>query len=99
MNLIIRSIILLTLFLIINNGKNEFAEATFNFISDFIQYNIAGIPVIHQETEWHFDPEIGKKRRVRYEIENGYRGEKAIAKLGMGIGYLQPWNTLVKNKN
>ncbi|KAL2716317.1 hypothetical protein V1478_013993 [Vespula squamosa] len=90
--------ILLMLFLIINNGKNEFAEGTFNFIRDFIQYNVAGIPVIHQETQWNFDPEIGKKRRARYETENGYHGEKAIAKLGMGIGYLQPWNTLMMAK-
>ncbi|XP_047346678.1 uncharacterized protein LOC124947916 [Vespa velutina] len=90
MNLIIRSMVLLMLFLIINNGKNEFAEATLNFISDFIQYNVAGIPVIHQETKWKFDPEVGKKRRAKYEAENGYHGEKAIAKLSMGIGYLEP---------
>lgn len=36
-----------------------------------------------QKTEWDFDPEVGKQRRIRYEQENGRFGEIAIAKLGM----------------
>ncbi|XP_076659330.1 uncharacterized protein LOC143362776 [Halictus rubicundus] len=61
------------------------------FVTDFIQRNVLGLPVIHEKTEWSFDPEVGKQRRVRYEQENGRYGEIAIAKIGMGIGYDGPW--------
>lgn len=101
MNLTVRSLILLTLFLLINNDKRVYVEGTSSILSfarDLVQYNIAGLPVTHQKTEWNFDPELGKKRRVRYEQENGYRGEIAIAKLGMGIGYTGPWGTVVEEK-
>ncbi|XP_032665356.1 uncharacterized protein LOC116841481 isoform X2 [Odontomachus brunneus] len=67
------------------------AEPIFRLVHDLIQYNIAGAPVTHQKTEWDFDPEIGKQRRVRYQQENGRFGEIAIAKIGMGIGYKGPW--------
>jgi len=50
-----------------------------------------------QKTEWNFDPEVGKQRRIRYEQENGRFGEYAIAKLGMGIGYKGPWGTPVQS--
>ncbi|KAK2588237.1 hypothetical protein KPH14_004267 [Odynerus spinipes] len=89
MNLAVRSMILLALFLLINNDKKESVEATnviVSFVRDLLQNNLAGLPVTHQRTEWNFDPETGKKRRSAYEKENGHRGEIAIAKLGMGIG-------------
>ncbi|CAK9833820.1 hypothetical protein ANTRET_LOCUS10446 [Anthophora retusa] len=67
------------------------AEPVLSLIHDLLQYNIAGIPLVHERTEWNFDPEVGKQRRVRYEQENGRYGELAIAKIGMGIGYKEPW--------
>ncbi|XP_034187898.1 uncharacterized protein LOC117607837 [Osmia lignaria lignaria] len=67
--------------------------SVFSFIHDLIQYNVAGIPIIHERTEWDFDPEVGKQRRVKYEQENGRHGEIAIEKIGMGIGYKGPWGT------
>ncbi|EZA51928.1 hypothetical protein DMN91_007144 [Ooceraea biroi] len=75
----------------------SFAEPTYKFLHDFIQYNVAGIPLIHQSTEWDFNPEVGKQRRIRYEQENGRFGEHAIAKLGMGIGYKGSWGKSVQN--
>ncbi|KAH0949076.1 hypothetical protein HN011_005286 [Eciton burchellii] len=69
----------------------SFAESTYRFLHNFLQYNVAGVPLIHQSTEWNFDPEEGKRRRIRYEQENGRFGEYAIAKLGMGFGYKGPW--------
>lgn len=50
--------------------------------------------IVTQKTEWDFDPEVGKQRRIRYEHENGHLGQYAIAKLGMGIGYKGPWGTI-----
>ncbi|XP_076763130.1 uncharacterized protein LOC143430640 [Xylocopa sonorina] len=64
-------------------------------IIDLLQFNVLGVPVVHEITEWDFDPEVGKQRRVRYEQENGRRGELAIARLGMGLGYKQPWGVVV----
>ncbi|XP_015186523.1 PREDICTED: uncharacterized protein LOC107071764 [Polistes dominula] len=99
MNLFIRTIILWTLLLIINNGNNKLlVHATSGLLINLLQNNIAGLPVIHQRTEWNFDPEVGKQRRIDYVETNGFRGEKAIAKLGMGIGYSGPWGTPT-NKN
>ncbi|XP_017882908.1 uncharacterized protein LOC108626632 [Ceratina calcarata] len=89
------SIFLLTLF---NTDTNVLAAepiSVFSFIHDLIQYNIAGVPLIHEETQWDFDPEVGKQRRVIYEQENGRRGEAAIARIGMGIGYKGAWGTTV----
>ncbi|XP_078042485.1 uncharacterized protein LOC144472913 [Augochlora pura] len=65
------------------------------FVRDLIQQNVVGIPVIHEKTEWDFDPEVGKQRQARYEQENGRYGEIAIAKIGMGIGYKGSWGTPV----
>lgn len=72
-------------------------SAVYGFLHDLIQYNVAGIPIAHEKTEWDFDPEIGKQRRIRYEHENGRFGQYAIAKLGMGIGYKGSWGISVKN--
>ncbi|XP_014607379.1 PREDICTED: uncharacterized protein LOC106788546 [Polistes canadensis] len=98
MNMFIRSIILLTLLLIINNGKNKLVYANSGLIINFLQSNIAGLPNTHQETEWNFDPDVGKQRRIDYEAVNGFRGEKAIAKLGTGIGYSGSWGTPSKKQ-
>ncbi|KYM97605.1 hypothetical protein ALC62_11899 [Cyphomyrmex costatus] len=69
----------------------------YRLLYDVIQSNVAGIPLVHEKTEWDFDPEVGKQRRIRYEQENGRFGEYAIAKLGMGIGYKGPWGEPVKS--
>lgn len=94
----IRSIILWMLLLIINNGKNKLVYANSGLLINFLQSTIAGLPNTHEETEWNFDPEVGKQRRIDYEAVNGFRGEKAIAKLSMGIGYSGPWGTPIKKK-
>uniref|UniRef100_A0A182JQA7 Uncharacterized protein n=1 Tax=Anopheles christyi TaxID=43041 RepID=A0A182JQA7_9DIPT len=42
-------------------------EATVvRLLTDFIQNNVAGIPLIHKTEEYDFDPEISKKRRELY---------------------------------
>uniref|UniRef100_A0A182IRV0 Uncharacterized protein n=1 Tax=Anopheles atroparvus TaxID=41427 RepID=A0A182IRV0_ANOAO len=61
-------------------------EATVvRLLTDFIQNNVAGIPLIHKTEEYDFDPEISKKRRELYYELHGYRGEKVIERLGLGI--------------
>ncbi|XP_011264683.1 uncharacterized protein LOC105256469 [Camponotus floridanus] len=54
----------------------------YQILRDLIQYNVAGPPVFHETTDWDFDPEAGKQRRIQYERDNGRFGEYAIAKLG-----------------
>ncbi|XP_011706616.1 PREDICTED: uncharacterized protein LOC105461810 [Wasmannia auropunctata] len=74
------------------------ADATaYRILHDFIQYNVAGIPILHEKTKWNFDPEVGKQRRIQYEQDNGRYGEYAIAKLGMGIGYKGSWGLPVQS--
>lgn len=50
-----------------------------------IQDNLAGPTVIHQKTEWEFDPDIALKRRELFQRVNGFRGEKLIERLGLGV--------------
>lgn len=35
-------------------------------IRDVLQYNVAGIPLTHEEVKMEFDPEVSKKRRELY---------------------------------
>lgn len=35
-------------------------------IKDVLQYNVAGIPLTHEEVKIEFDPEVSKKRRELY---------------------------------
>lgn len=92
-------VILTCLILLFHADKRAVSAAesinVFSFIHDLIQYNVAGIPLIHERTEWDFDPDVGKQRRVKYEQENGRHGELAIERIGMGIGYKGPWGTPV----
>ncbi|XP_055630106.1 uncharacterized protein LOC129770932 isoform X1 [Toxorhynchites rutilus septentrionalis] len=53
--------------------------------TELLQNNVAGIPLIHKTEEFDFDPEVSKKRRELYYEKHGYRGEKAIERLGLGI--------------
>ncbi|XP_020711851.2 uncharacterized protein LOC110117398 [Athalia rosae] len=57
----------------------------FNIVHGLLQDNVAGIPLIHEKTEWDFDPEVGKLRRVQFEALNGWQGRDLIDRLGYGI--------------
>ncbi|CAL7939423.1 unnamed protein product [Xylocopa violacea] len=101
MDLLRSLVILVCLILLFHTDRSVVVSEPLNplsFITDLIQSNVAGAPVVHEHTEWNFDPEVGKQRRVRYEQENGRHGEHAIEKLGMGIGYEGPWGTVVENR-
>lgn len=50
-----------------------------------IQDNLAGPTVVHQKTEWDFDPDVAVKRRELFEQVHGYRAEKLIERLGLGV--------------
>uniref|UniRef100_A0A336M8W0 CSON012080 protein n=2 Tax=Culicoides sonorensis TaxID=179676 RepID=A0A336M8W0_CULSO len=65
----------------VRNGSCTLAQA----IKDVLQYNVAGIPLTHEKMEVEFDPEVSKKRRELYYELHGYRGEKLIERLGLGI--------------
>ncbi|CAD6201986.1 GSCOCT00013992001.2-RA-CDS [Cotesia congregata] len=65
-------------------------------IHDSIQNNIAGIPTVHQHTEWDFNPEHGKARRAQYEALNGPLGKDLIDRLGNGMNNFNgPWGLKV----
>ncbi|XP_034101993.1 uncharacterized protein LOC132792839 [Drosophila nasuta] len=58
------------------------------FITETLQNNVAGEPVIHERTNWNFDPEGAKKARAIYYEKNGYRSAKFIESIGVGLdGY------------
>ncbi|KAG5677859.1 hypothetical protein PVAND_007579 [Polypedilum vanderplanki] len=65
------------------NGQSE--AGILNILKDLIQWNYAGIPLIHQETQWDFDPEISKLRREQYYELHGYRGAKYLERIGQGF--------------
>ncbi|XP_034951402.1 uncharacterized protein [Chelonus insularis] len=71
------------------------ATPIWNLIHDTLQYNVAGIPLLHEHTEWDFDPEQGKARRAQYEALNGPRGRDLIARLGTGMNFDGPWGVKV----
>ncbi|KAL0099249.1 hypothetical protein PUN28_020075 [Cardiocondyla obscurior] len=92
-----RTLITAMMALLLYSETISITDATiYRFLHDIIEYNLAGIPAVHEKTEWNFDPEVGKLRRIRYEQENGHFGEYAIEKLGKGIGYGGSWGKLVK---
>ncbi|XP_074113204.1 uncharacterized protein LOC141536520 [Cotesia typhae] len=65
-------------------------------IHDSIQNNVAGIPAVHQHTEWDFNPEHGKARRAQYEALNGPLGKDLIERLGNGMNNFNgPWGLKV----
>ncbi|XP_008554804.1 uncharacterized protein LOC103576387 [Microplitis demolitor] len=65
-------------------------------IHDAVQNNIAGIPIVHQHTEWDFHPDQGKARREQYETLNGPLGKDLIERLGNGMKYFTgPWGNKV----
>ncbi|XP_025988600.2 uncharacterized protein LOC120356783 [Solenopsis invicta] len=90
-------IVLMTLLLHGEISVSIVDATIYRFVHDIVQFNVAGVPAAHEKTEWDFDPEDSKQRRILYEQENGRFGKYAIAKLGMGIGYKGPWGELVKS--
>lgn len=64
---------------------SECIEGPVEIIRNLIQNNLVGLPVIHQTSEWEFDPEVALKRRELFQSANGFRGEKLIERIGLGI--------------
>lgn len=63
----------------------------------FIQTNIVGLPVLHKQQAWYFDPNVALRRRKQFIELNGDKGEKLIERLGLGIdGYAE--ERLVKQR-
>ncbi|XP_015593963.1 uncharacterized protein LOC107267159 [Cephus cinctus] len=85
----------LTLVIVLTVQTGIEAASVLTFVHDLIQNNVAGVPVIHERTQWEFDPDLGKQRRVQFEALNGKLGEDLIARLGMGVGFKGPWGTVV----
>lgn len=54
-------------------------------ITNLLQNNVAGHPDVHVHTKWEFDPEVSKKRRNQFYEVHGFRAEKLIERLGLGI--------------
>ncbi|XP_033209236.1 uncharacterized protein LOC117168026 [Belonocnema kinseyi] len=61
-----------------------------NLVHDVIQWNLVGIPIIHQKTNWNFDPRLGEYRRGKYVQENGDLGKDLIKRLGQGVDVTPP---------
>ncbi|EDW56542.1 uncharacterized protein LOC6615273 [Drosophila sechellia] len=54
-------------------------------ITETLQNNVAGEPVLHERTSWDFDPEAAKRARSLYYEKNGFRSSKFIERLGVGL--------------
>lgn len=65
--------------------KTIATEDPVSLVLRLIQNNLIGAPVVHQVTEWDFDPDVAVKRRELFQGTNGYRGEKLIERIGLGI--------------
>ncbi|XP_043288710.1 uncharacterized protein [Venturia canescens] len=88
-------ILIFCLVTLINESSSN---AIFTLIHDVVQNNIAGVPAVHQATEWDFHPEEGLKRRVLFESLNGRYGQDLIDRLGMGMGFKGQWGVKVANQ-
>lgn len=72
-----------TLLIITQHRTN--AQGPIGIIRSILQNNIVGAPVVHKVSEWDFDPEISQKRRSQFYELHGYRADKLIERLGLGI--------------
>lgn len=61
------------------------ADDPITIITNLIQNNLVGGPVVHQVTQWEFDPDVAVKRRELFQRANGFRGEKLIERIGLGV--------------
>ncbi|CAD7092319.1 unnamed protein product [Hermetia illucens] len=82
-----KSVALIAAILIISilTSTKVTAQGPFGIIKNLLQENVAGNPVIHQKSEYDFDPEVAKKRRQLFYETHGYRAEKFIERIGVGI--------------
>lgn len=64
---------------------NVYADGPVTIITNLIQNNLVGAPVVHEITQWDFDPEVAVKRRELFQQANGFRGEKLIERIGLGV--------------
>lgn len=60
-------------------------EGPITIIRNLIQNNLVGAPVTHLKTEWDFDPDVALKRRELFQEANGFRGERLIERIGLGL--------------
>lgn len=60
-------------------------EDPVSLILRLIQNNLLGGPAVHQVTEWDFDPDVAVRRREVFQDTNGFRGEKLIERIGLGV--------------
>ncbi|CAH1711973.1 unnamed protein product [Chironomus riparius] len=79
----IRNVFLVSMLVIIGNYQCECG--VFSLVRDILQWNVAGLPLIHQKTEWDFDPEVAQKRREQFYEIHGYRAAKYLERIGQGI--------------
>lgn len=55
--------------MLIVTAGNQCECGVYSIIRELLQWNVAGIPVFHQRTDWDFDPEVSQKRREQfYEV-------------------------------
>jgi len=64
---------------------NVHADGPFTIIRNLLQNNLVGAPVIHKVSTWDFDPDVSLKRREQFQELHGFRGEKLIERIGLGI--------------
>ncbi|XP_035787344.1 uncharacterized protein LOC118464249 [Anopheles albimanus] len=81
----VKLVVILCAIVLLATVEHRVEATVVRLLTDFIQNNVAGIPLIHKTEEYEFDPEISKKRRELYYELHGYRGEKVIERLGLGI--------------
>ncbi|CAG9792329.1 unnamed protein product [Diatraea saccharalis] len=52
---------------------------------NLIRTNLVGYPVIHDKTQWIFDPDVALRRRKQFVELHGDKAERLIERLGLGI--------------
>lgn len=60
------------------------SSAAVQIITGLIQKNVLGLPMLHENQNWPFDPEAGARNAVEYQKTNGVLGEKLIERIGLG---------------
>ncbi|KAJ6644105.1 hypothetical protein Bhyg_09071 [Pseudolycoriella hygida] len=71
--------------LLILKQQQANAQGPIAIVRSILQNNVVGAPVVHKVTQWDFDPEVSQKRRAQFYELHGYRAEKLIERLGLGI--------------
>ncbi|XP_051155769.1 uncharacterized protein LOC127278212 [Leptopilina boulardi] len=76
-------IVIMVMCLLTQNNKVS-AGLIWNLIHDLVQWNLAGIPTVHEKSMWNLDPNLGEERRAKFVKENGYLAEDLIERIGKG---------------